>query len=235
MIPSWKEPLIAFIFDLLIKIVRKFKGKMVEADRKRELILEGAIKRFSHFGINKTSMSEIADDLSVSKPALYYYFPDKQSLIVAVADRISSTYLEEVEKIILEIADREEALMNIIELRRKFFQKYFMLHMEEDYTDAYLKDPALIELLQNIKNREAAIIARSIQKGITEGALLNIDALKTTELLLDTLRGLRSCMKSEKLFPDTASFEEVLNKQKDVARIFLNGIKNHANGRTDIK
>jgi len=233
--PSWLNSFNVLIFDSLIKKVRKFKGKMVEADRKRELILEGAIKRFSHFGINKTSMSEIADDLSVSKPALYYYFPDKPSLIVAVADRISSTYLEEVEKIVREVSNREEALMNIIELRRKFFQKYFMLHMEEDYTDAYLKDPSLIELLQSIKGKEAAIIAQSIQKGITEGVLLDIDALKTTELLLDTLRGLRSCMKSEKLFPDSASFEEVLNKQKDVARIFLNGIKNHANGRTDIK
>ena len=208
---------------------------MVEADKKRELILEGAIKRFSHFGINKTSMSEIADDLSVTKPALYYYFPDKPSLIVAVADRISSIYLQEVEKIILEISDREAALMNIIELRRNFFQKYFMLHMEEDYSDAYLKDPSLIELLQSIKSREAAIIAQSIQKGVDQGELLDIDALKTTELLLDTLRGLRSCMKSEKLFPDASSFEEILNKQKDVARIFLNGIKNHADGRTDIK
>lgn len=235
MLPVWLKTQNAFIFDPLIKIVRKFKSKMVESDRKRELILEGAIKRFAHFGINKTSMSEIADDLSVTKPALYYYFPDKQSLIVAVADRISSTYLEEVEKIILEIPDREEALMNIIELRRKFFQKYFMLHMEEDYTDAYLKDPSLITLLHSIKSREAAIIAQSIQKGVTDGELLNIDALKTTELLLDTLRGLRSCMKAEKLLPDAASFEEVLNKQKDFARIFLTGIKNHANGRTDIK
>ena len=61
---------------------------MVEADKKSELILEGAIKRFAHFGINKTSMAEIAEDLSLSKPALYYYYPDKQSLILAVAERL---------------------------------------------------------------------------------------------------------------------------------------------------
>ena len=61
---------------------------MTESDRKRGLILDGAIKRFSHFGINKTTMAEIAEDLSVTKPALYYYFPDKQSIIVAVADKI---------------------------------------------------------------------------------------------------------------------------------------------------
>ncbi|WP_262496286.1 TetR/AcrR family transcriptional regulator [Daejeonella oryzae] len=44
-----------------------------------------AIKRFCHFGISKTSMAEIAEDLSMSKTAMYYYFPDKQNIILAVA------------------------------------------------------------------------------------------------------------------------------------------------------
>jgi AcrR family transcriptional regulator len=52
---------------------------MVETDKKRDVIIEGAIKRFIHYGINKTTMNEIAEDLSVSKPSLYYYFPDKNS------------------------------------------------------------------------------------------------------------------------------------------------------------
>lgn len=209
---------------------------MVEADKKRKLILEGAIKRFSHFGINKTSMAEIAEDLSVSKPALYYYFPDKQSLILAVADRIINEYLENVEKTFLEHSNQEEALMNLIELRRNFFQKYFMLHMEEDYSDAYLKDAHFIKLIQSTKEREVSIIAQGFQTGITRGEIRDIDTVRTSELLLDILRGLRSCMRFEKMiFPDASSFEQVLNKQKEVVRIFLYGIKNYSNGRTDLK
>ena len=209
---------------------------MIEADKKRKLILEGAIKRFSHFGINKTSMAEIAEDFSLSKPALYYYFPDKQNLILAVADRISNEYLESVERTFLEHSNQEEALMNLIELRRNFFQKYFMLHMDEDYSDAYLKDPAIIELMRNIKGRETGIIARGFRRGITLGEIREIDTIRTSELLLDTLRGLKSCMRSDKvIFPDASTFEEVLNKQKEVARIFLYGIKNYSDGRADTK
>ncbi len=44
---------------------------MAETDKKRDVIIEGAIKRFIHYGINKTTMNEIAEDLSVSKPSLY--------------------------------------------------------------------------------------------------------------------------------------------------------------------
>jgi len=209
---------------------------MVEADKKREMILEGAIKRFSHFGINKTSMAEIAEDLSVSKPALYYYFPDKQSLILAVADKVSSEYLDNVEKNFFEHSNQEEALMNLIEIRRNFFQKYFMLHMEEDYSDAYLRDKAFIRLLQAKKEREVNILADSFRRGVADGEIRDIDTVRTSELLIDTLRGLRSCMRTEKvIFPDSSSFEEVLNKQKEVTRIFLHGIKKYSDGRTDIK
>ena len=67
---------------------------MVEIDKKRELIIEGAAKRFIHYGINKTTMNEIADDLSVTKPSLYYYFPDKSSLVHGVIDKIFSDYFD---------------------------------------------------------------------------------------------------------------------------------------------
>ncbi|RYZ16531.1 MAG: TetR family transcriptional regulator, partial [Chitinophagaceae bacterium] len=35
-------------------------------DQKRESILEAAIRRFAHFGVSKTTMNEIAADLSIS-------------------------------------------------------------------------------------------------------------------------------------------------------------------------
>ena len=208
---------------------------MVEADKKRVLIIEGAIKRFSHFGVNKTSMSEIAEDLSLSKPALYYYFPDKQSLILAVADRIIYEYLANVEKNFADHSRQEDALMNLIEIRRNFFQKYFMLHMEEDYSDAYLRDKAFMQLMCTAKEKEVSILAESLNKGIAKGELREIDTVRTAELLLDTLRGLRSCMRTEKMIlPDSSTFEGVLNKQKEVARIFLYGIKKYSDG-TGIK
>ena len=78
---------------------------MVEADRKREVILEKAILRFSHFGIQKTTMNEIADDLSMSKPSMYYYFPDKSALILAVVERIIAEYQERLALLFEDVQD----------------------------------------------------------------------------------------------------------------------------------
>lgn len=55
---------------------------MENQDKKRILIIEAALKRFAHYGLSKTTMTEIAKDISFSKALLYYYFPDKLSLYV---------------------------------------------------------------------------------------------------------------------------------------------------------
>ena len=47
------------------------------ADVKRQKILEAARRRFAHYGMAKTTMAEIAQDLSFSKALLYYYFQIK--------------------------------------------------------------------------------------------------------------------------------------------------------------
>ena len=62
-------------------------------DIKKEKILEAAYNRFLHYGYSKTTMNEIAGDLSMSKALLYYYFPDKSQLYIAVMRRVANDYL----------------------------------------------------------------------------------------------------------------------------------------------
>lgn len=50
----------------------------------RRHILRAALKRFAHGGYAATSVMQIVSDAKVSKPALYYYFPDKAGLFQAL-------------------------------------------------------------------------------------------------------------------------------------------------------
>jgi AcrR family transcriptional regulator len=56
-------------------------------NEKVQMIIEASQRRFGLYGIEKTSMREIADDLKLSKASLYYYFPDKESLYKAVVEK----------------------------------------------------------------------------------------------------------------------------------------------------
>ncbi len=64
-----------------------------QQDIKREKILEASYQRFLHYGYSKTTMNEIAGDLSMSKALLYYYFPDKSELYMSVIRKLAGDYL----------------------------------------------------------------------------------------------------------------------------------------------
>ena len=54
----------------------------------RQGILRAALKRFAHAGYAATSVQDIVADARVSKPALYYYFPDKAGLFKALVHEV---------------------------------------------------------------------------------------------------------------------------------------------------
>ena len=203
---------------------------MLETDKKRELIIEGAIKRFMHFGINKTTMNEIAEDLSVSKPSLYYYFPDKFSLVLGVVEKIFNDYFDVLNKDQKHDAGIEASLLNIIEIKHKFFLRYYMLHLSYGNPDSSLSSVELKAYLdtmmaKNLKFHEAVFERAVLNKEI----LPQEDIPKLAELYLSCQSGLTSlCIMhgNKELFPGKKELKLMKEKQVSLSKIFIKGLKN---------
>ncbi|WP_316791222.1 TetR/AcrR family transcriptional regulator [Pedobacter frigoris] len=201
---------------------------MVETDKKRDTIIEGAIKRFIHYGINKTTMNEIAEDLSVSKPSLYYYFPDKNSLVLGVIDKIFSDYFELIEKENAAIVLLGDKLLSFIEIGHRFFQKYYMLHLSGGSPDSSLNSEELRSHFMKMKEKNKQFHAGLFQEAINNGEIAEADAEKTADLYLDSLAGISSlCILhgNKELFPSKKEFKTMLEKQINLSRIFVKGLK----------
>jgi AcrR family transcriptional regulator len=75
-------------------------------------ILQAARRRFLQWGYSGTSTAQLAEDLGITKAALYYHFPDKEALFLAVVRE----YLAEVagelagQSPLFDEGDREAAL-----------------------------------------------------------------------------------------------------------------------------
>ncbi|WP_207427415.1 TetR/AcrR family transcriptional regulator [Pedobacter sp. SYSU D00535] len=193
------------------------------------MILEKAVLRFAHFGIQKTTMNEIAEDLAVSKPSLYYYFPDKTSLVVAVTEKILSEYFQQLEKEFESTSDVKTALFAMIELRNSFFKKYFMLHIGHHAIDINLGNEGVRALIQKAREQETGLIRNLFEKGIERGEIKTDDVVATATLFLDTMVGLNICIMAQQqkqLVPDSKGVDDVSEKQKSLTQIFLNGLKN---------
>lgn len=60
----------------------------VAADVKRDAIVEVATRRFSEAGYDETSMTALAADAGVTVNTVYWYFDNKDGLLVAVAEHL---------------------------------------------------------------------------------------------------------------------------------------------------
>jgi len=192
---------------------------------RQEHILEAAIKRFSHFGVSKTTLTEIADDLSMSKQSLFYYYPDKQHLLAAVEEKITTDYINALNQAFDKAGSIESALIKLLEIKKTFFEKYFMLAAQFISTDAITKYKQIDEVKRRLNEQEKGILAALFEKGIASGELQALDTEKTAGLLLDTLTAFNSCVSDRKGLPEPKDFEVLHQKQKDVMQLFYNGLK----------
>lgn len=193
-------------------------------DKKRDTIIDAAQKRFLHFGVGKTTMNEIADDLSISKASLYYYFPDKLNLYAAVLQKIINLSDKE-EAVFLKEADPLKSLLTFLEIRTEFIIKNYNI-LEYLKTIGSSFPAELRPIFTAAKDREIQIITTILTRGQESVTLKVAGPTKTAELLLDCLEGLRFTIITNKqnFFPDKSQFYDLLQREKELATIFIKGL-----------
>ena len=197
-----------------------------EKANKVELIIEASQKRFGLFGIEKTSMREIANDLKLSKASLYYYFPDKESLYKAVVEKEQIEFISKISERISSIQEPEQLLLEYANARLSYFRTLLNLSRLrlEDYSE--LK-PGFRETIQDFKEKEKEILKRIFEKGISSGIFFINDTDQTASLFLDLLKGLRTTLVNEKktLFIEQEEYDLLLQKTIAFTNIFIKSLK----------
>ena len=64
--------------------------EQARSEVRRERILESALDVFARRGYRDAAMDEIAVESETSKGGLYFHFPNKQTIFVALLDRMAN-------------------------------------------------------------------------------------------------------------------------------------------------
>jgi TetR/AcrR family transcriptional regulator, fatty acid metabolism regulator protein len=72
---------------------------------RRQRLLDAALEVFTQYGYNDTAIDEIARASETSKGGLYFHFPSKQALFLALLDEASEALLRRVESAMANEAD----------------------------------------------------------------------------------------------------------------------------------
>lgn len=195
-------------------------------DETRERIIDAALKRFTYYGASKTTMNEIAEDLHCSKASLYYYFPDKQALHVAVLEKAGETYFHDLQEKADQAVTARQAFMELIATRHEFARRFCRLELFK-----VLKDKHLVRIankaFEAARDREIGIITNIIEKGVDRGEMVSADPAKVAALYMHAMIGLRLSLVSKDLSEENSDeeFERVREWQVQLADIFINSLK----------
>ena len=158
-------------------------------DKRKEEIIEIAIRRFSHYGFAKTTMNEIADDLKITKANLYYYYPDKGALIKDVICTISNGLIAAEEKVV-EAYDGDflETLFALLRIRSENMRKHYILYINDNLD--WVRDVNFASFIEQIDQRDLDLLKGLLQKAVDDGTLKLDNIAESTLALRNIIKGL---------------------------------------------
>ncbi len=140
----------------------------------QQKILDAAIDVFAQKGFHDTRVDEIVDASKTSKGAVYFYFPSKQDIFLAIIDKFASLLEGRLKSAIDQDASGVERVSAALQICLKTFEQYRSL------AKVFLVQAAGLGVVFEdkqiaIHNRFARLIQQQLDDAVQEGDIPPID------------------------------------------------------------
>src|SRR5438105_3626378 len=85
-------------------------GRVFSSDERKQMLIDTAARVFETHGFHGTSMNDIANELGITKAALYHYVDSKEQLLYEIHDAFVSAVVSEAEDFIAGHSDARDQL-----------------------------------------------------------------------------------------------------------------------------
>ena len=154
-------------------------SKEISADQRalgtRQRILDAAIHVFARKGYHDTRVDEIVAESSTSKGAVYFYFPSKQDIFMAIVDKFSVLLEGRLEAAMTEELGGVERVSIALQVCLKTFEQYSNLAkvflVQAEGLGLAFEDKEI-----EIHDRFARIIQKYLEEAVQSGEIPEIDS-----------------------------------------------------------
>ena len=167
---------------------KPFADRRRDRARKRDAVLKAAAGLFLEVGYDRGSLSEVAQRLNITKPALYNYFPDKEAILL-------ECYRLGQERVSQAVAEIDAAGQSGLKRVRSFILAYALI-MTEDFgmclvrLDDRVLAPTDRARVRAEKRRIDEALRRYLADGIADGSIVACDTKLSAFILFGALHGI---------------------------------------------
>ncbi|MFZ4860701.1 TetR/AcrR family transcriptional regulator [Sphingobacterium sp. Mn56C] len=192
-------------------------------DKRKEEIIEVALKRFSHYGFSKTTMNEIAEDLHITKANLYYYYQDKSALIKDSIYVVGKALYAAEEEILSNYSgDFMDTVFKSLELRASFMRRYYMLHINENLE--WIKGVDIAQVMEEFLQRDIQVVKRFFTLAVEAGDLVLEDIEEASIAYVEISKSISFMHNAQDIItgiPNKDNVTRILESQKRAAQLIF--------------
>jgi AcrR family transcriptional regulator len=186
-----------------------------------EIILEAAVKRFSEYGYNKTTMAEIAEDAGMSAANIYRYYKSKEEIAAACTKNCMCEKADVLKEIVRD--------KNLTASEKMEQYVYATLQMSQE---AAIENKKIDEVCAEITRNNPALIYDKISSN--KALLVEILSYgnQTAEFNVDDVMDTATAINAMLVVFDVPMFmslftqEQFKEKAQSVIKFLLAGLKN---------
>ena len=158
-------------------------------EEKKERILTIAQRIFARFGIQKTTMEEIAKMARMGKATLYYYFKSKEAIFAEVIVKESNLLKQKLKEAIKKADTPQDKISNYMLTRMRHLKE--LSNYYTTLTDEYLEHYSFVEKeRKKFTEYEIATLKCILNEGIEQNIFAMEDAELTARMVTIALKGL---------------------------------------------
>ncbi|MCX7623325.1 MAG: TetR/AcrR family transcriptional regulator [Thermomicrobium sp.] len=144
------------------------------ARARRERILDAALQVFARRGYRDATMDEVADAAATSKGGLYFHFPGKEALFLALLERSAELLLRRTAEALASASDPASKLDAALDVVLRLFATHRPL-ARLFLVEAMAAGPAIQGALVELRRRFAALIAGELAAARAAGLIGPLD------------------------------------------------------------
>lgn len=157
---------------------------------RREQILSAAFESIAKRSLESTRMRHIAKSAGVSQPSLHYYFDNKDTLIVALLDRLLAEFQAAREEALAVAAGPWDKLRALLELQKQVIAgKPKTLEVYYDFWVQATKRPTVRRKVKQMQAHWRSAIGEVLDVGVRQGVFRADRAEMAPALIVSVLLG----------------------------------------------
>lgn len=192
----------------------------------KQKIGQGAMQCFAKYGLEKTTLDDIAKTIGLNKASLYYYYKNKEDIFLEVAVGEGKQFINNLQEKVMQKKGMENRVQFYLQERVQYYMH--VLNKNKVSTETLNKIlPRFFELIEGMMKEEIKFLGSIIKEGMKAGEIIKTDADKLSSSLINMSDSLKHSVEQHALLKGESEADYTLSLQemKFLVQLIFNGLK----------